>query len=257
MEQVNADRSPGRVPSGAVLVGIVAVYLVIVGVIHAVATSSLGELDYGRFPDVETIVRAVVIPVGSSIVFCVAVIGWLGWWTPVRGGDAPVERWVRVVPAVLLAAIVLGTDYATLADQGVGFTLVLLVAGLMIGLGEELMFRGIVIVALRRQGRVEGRVALVSSVVFGLAHAVNFFLDGGGNLGQIVVTGFMGWFLYVTRRSFGSVFVPAALHGLWDFGLFSGLVTTDVYGGAALFVLAELGVAILLIVRRRRIEITS
>lgn len=165
MEQVNADRTPGRVPSGAVLVGIVAVYLVIVGVIHAVATSSLGELDYGRFPDVETIVRAVVIPVGSSIVFCVA--------------------------------------------------------------------------------------------VFGVAHAVNFFLDGGGNLGQIVVTGFMGWFLYVTRRSFGSVFVPAALHGLWDFGLFSGLVTTDVYGGAALFVLAELGVAILLIVRRRRIEITS
>jgi membrane protease YdiL (CAAX protease family) len=79
----------------------------------------------------------------------------------------------------VVAAIVLGTDYGTLVDKGIWFILVLLFGAGLIGLGEELMFRGIAVVALRQEGRTEPRVALLSAVLFGLAHTVNFFVDGG------------------------------------------------------------------------------
>lgn len=241
----------------AALIGVIVAYLALIGVSHAVATSSVEGLDYGRFPDVEAVLRAVIVPVGLSVVFCAAVIQVLGWWTPVLGGDRPVQPWIRIVPILLVAAIVLGTDYGTLVDKGIWFTLVLLFGAGLIGLGEELMFRGIAVVALRQEGRTEPRVALLSAVLFGLAHTVNFFIDGGGNLLQVVTTLYMGWFLYLVRRLTGGLLVPAAIHALWDFGLFSGIVTTEVYPGALLFVLVQAVLAVVMIRRRAQVEIAG
>lgn len=239
------------------LVAAIVVYLAIIGVAHLVSTSSLDNLDYGRFPDITTIVRATVIPVALSIVFCVAIINSLGWWMPVLRNDPPVQRWVLLIPTALFGAIVAGTDYGTLSDKGTAYTVWLLVASLMIGLGEELMFRGIAVAALRLKGRTETTVALWTSVLFGAAHAVNWFVDGGGNVLQIVTTMFMGWFLYLTRRATRGLLVPIVLHGLWDFGLFTGNVTSPIYGGVIVFLTVELLLIPVVLVRRRRIEVVA
>jgi membrane protease YdiL (CAAX protease family) len=47
----------------------------------------------------------------------------------------------------------------------------LVALGVVVGFGEELMFRGIGVIAFRRAGFSEGRVALWSSLVFGLVAA--------------------------------------------------------------------------------------
>jgi len=239
------------------LAGLVIVYLVLLAVVHRVATASVDGLDYGSFPDGGVVLRAVVIPVGLSVVLCAVVIQLLGWWAPVLGGDAPVQRWIRIVPILLVAAIVLGIDYGTLADKGIGFTLVLLSGAALIGLGEELMFRGIVVVALRDAGHRESRVTLWSAVAFGAAHTVNFFVDGGGHVLQIATTLVMGWFLYLVRRLTGGLLVPVVIHALWDFGLFSGIVTSEPYPGAFLFILAQVVLAVVVIRRRSQVELAG
>ena len=159
--------------------------------------------------------------------------------------------------AALIVAILLGTDYSTLGDKGTTFTVWLLVGALLIGFGEELMFRGIAVAALRLNGRSETTVAVCTSLLFGAAHAVNWLIDGGGSVLQIVTTMFMGWFLYLTRRATRGLFIPVLIHGLWDFGLFSGNVTTPLYAGVAAFLVVEFGLIPVVIVRRHRIEVAA
>lgn len=68
-------------------------------------------------------------------------------------------------------------NYSGLADKGGKFTLLLVLAALFVGFSEEGMFRVVVMTSLRRHGLTEGKVALWSSVIFGLVHIAN--LIGG------------------------------------------------------------------------------
>ena len=71
----------------------------------------------------------------------------------------------------------------------------LVVGFLFIGVSEELMFRGIGVTAFRQAGFTEGKVALWTCVLFGLAHATNIFSEGVGALTQVLVTVVAGYFL--------------------------------------------------------------
>jgi hypothetical protein len=253
---ITDDRSRRKLPF-FVLLAVIVSYLAVLLVANAISTISLHQLDYGRFPDITTIVRVLFIPVGLSVVFCIGVIHGLGWWRPVLAQDPPVQRWVLLIPTVIVLAILIGTDYGALADRKASFVISLLVGSLLIGIGEELMFRGIVVAALRLKGRKETTVALWSSLLFGAAHTMNWFFDGGGHVMQVISTIFMGWFLYLTRRATRGLLVPILLHALWDFGLFSGNFGKSVYPGALAFIAAQVLLVPFVIFRRRRVEVPA
>ena len=125
----------------------------------------------------------------------------------------------------------------------------------MVGFGEEFMFRGLAISALRDRGLTEGRVALWSSVLFGAAHSMNLIVVGPKALVQVIITVLAGYFFYLVRRWSGGIMVPAVLHGLWDFGLFSGNIGPDeAYTGAVLFILADLVLGVVVLRRRRKVD---
>ena len=88
-----------------------------------------------------------------------------GWWRPVLHDHKPVQRWLAVVPIMLSISILIGVNYAELADKSIGYVLVLLIATQLVGWGEEGMFRGIGVTTLRVNGLTEGKVALWSSVI--------------------------------------------------------------------------------------------
>ena len=113
------------------------------------------------------VVWAMVVPLGAAFVFVYSLITYLGWWPAVVHEPKPVQRWVWAVPIIFLVAIALGINYGGLADRGLGFTLLLLLATQFVGWGEEGMFRCISVTTMRRHEWTEGRVALWSSVVFG------------------------------------------------------------------------------------------
>ena len=140
--KVVLDVADVRRLSLAALAAIVVADLVIVQGVGLLS----GADDFGT---TERVALGLLLPVGASLVFVYAVVAALGWWRPVFVDDRPVQRWVRIVPIVFGAAILLAIDYGALADKGAGFVAVLLLAALCVGFAEEGMFRGITVTALR------------------------------------------------------------------------------------------------------------
>lgn len=245
--------SARRLPLWGFFVLLIA-YLAVVQVLGVLLTRGL-DVQYAAPTTIAELWRGIAVPVGASLLLVVAAITALGWWRPVLIEENPVRGWVVVVPVVQLVAILLATNYGGLAERGLGFTLLLLLSTLLVGFGEELMFRGIGVTVFRRNGFSEGKVALWSSVIFGLAHATNLINTGFGALAQVLLAAVSGYFFYLVRRRGGGVLLPAVVHGLWDFSLLSGAVVPgESYLGVVASVLAIIVLAVVLVVRRDRIH---
>ncbi len=197
------------------------------------------------------------IPLGAAFVFTYAVIAVLHWWRPVLRDDRPVQRWIWIVPAVFAAGILAAIDYSALAHNGIGYVLVLVIATQFVGWGEEGMFRGIGVTALRQHGFTEGKVALWSSVVFGAAHLTNLIGGGASAFPQAIIVSAAGYFFYLIRRVSHGNIANSVIHGLFDFSLISGtgiLAHQKIYPGSAGAILVYLILIAVLLIRRRHIE---
>lgn len=213
------------------------------------------DADYAKFDTIEAITHGLWVTVGLGALVVLVALAVLRWWRPVfvEPVQSRLPRWTWVFPGVMLFAVFAGTAYSRLADKGAAFTIALLVGALFVGVSEEGIFRGIGVVTFRQAGYSEGMVALWTCVLFGLAHATNIFSEGVGALPQVLVTSLAGYFFYVTRRVSGGLWVPIVLHGLWDFGIFTGLIGDEIYVGAAVFMLADIVLAIVAIVTIRKV----
>lgn len=239
----------------AAFIGVVIVYLAIVQGTGLLLKPS--GFDYGVLPDANSVWRTITLPVTLSILFAAAVVSYLRWWRPVVRDDKPVQNWVKIVPAFLLLSILLTTDYSNLFDRSVGLVLLLLVSTLLVGVGEELMFRGLGVITFRGAGLSEGKVALWSSVVFGAVHMTNLFTEGPSAFLQAAVVSVTGYFFYLTRRSAGVIFVPMVLHGLYDFSVFShaiGLTESNTNLQSLVPLLVNIILVVIVVVRRKHIE---
>lgn len=242
-----------RLPVWAFVI-IVVVYLVILQGLGKLLTSGL-HTTYAAPTSVNELWRSITVPVFASLVFVYAVAGVLGWWRPVFTDDRPVRRWVWVIPAIMAVTFVAGVNYSGLGRNGGGFTVLLAISMLGVGFAEEGMFRGLGVVTFRASGFGEAQVALWTCVVFGLAHASNLIGEGPKALIQVLVTVLAGYFFYLTRRVSRGLVVCAIAHAIWDFGLVSSqVVPNETYAGAFLFLLADVIMAVILLIRRHRIE---
>jgi membrane protease YdiL (CAAX protease family) len=233
---------------------IAATYLVIVQGVSKLLTSGL-DTAYAAPVSVDQLWRGITVPVFISLAFVYAVVAGLGWWRPVFTDGKPVRRWVWLIPVIMVGTVLAGVNYIALGRKGAGFTALLALSMLAAGFAEEGMFRGLGVVTFRGNGFTEGKVAWWTCVLFGLAHATNLVSEGPRALVQVLATAVAGYFFYLTRRVSGGLAVPAVLHGLWDFGLISGLVVAgQAYAGRFLFVLADVLLAIIVLVRRHHIE---
>ncbi|WP_326843899.1 CPBP family intramembrane metalloprotease [Streptomyces sp. NBC_01558] len=127
------------------------------------------------------------------------------------------------------------------------------------GVGEELMFRGIGVHVFSRAGFSEGKIALYSSVVFGLVHISNAFGEGAQALVQALVVSTSGYFFYLCLRVRGTLLLPMLVHGLWDTSLISNLVGDSPQAslGMVLVIVLQVVLIVVLAVRRRSVEPAS
>jgi hypothetical protein len=242
-----------RLPVLAFLVLVVG-YLVLLQGLGVFLTRDM-DVEYAAPTTTDELWRSITVPVAVSLVLVYLVVAVLGWWRPVFVDDRPVARWTIAVPITMLVAVVLATNYAGLADRGLGFALLLLASTLLVGFAEEGMFRGLGVTVFRSNGFAEGKVALWSSVIFGLAHSANLISTGPKALVQVLVAALSGYFLYLIRRRSRGLLVPALIHGLWDFSLISAAVVPGKgYAGPVLNVFALLVLAVVVVVRRRLVE---
>jgi membrane protease YdiL (CAAX protease family) len=93
---------------------------------------------------------------------------------------------------------------------------------LLVGVGEETMYRGIVLHAFLTTNRVRFAM-LVSAIAFSLLHAVNVF--GGvplvGVPMQLIMTFLFGLFFAPLMLKFNNIMPLMIFHWLWDFVLFA------------------------------------
>ena len=130
------------------------------------------------------------------------------------------------LPMSRLAWILLGTFTLCIVLRGVGIAYAdidteLLVAvlclGVLVGLSEELLFRGIFLRCMRNGQMSEGAAALWTATAFGLFHLPNVFLGTGlTGLLQVLLAGLSGIALYYFRVAFGAIVVAMVMHGLFD-----------------------------------------
>ena len=260
---MNAPREPGSPSIPGRTLPYWAFGLIVIGYLAIIQgggllVTGIGDVDES-FATTSGVIYNMWIPLGAALVYTYAIVGVLGWWRPVLRDDRPVQRWVWVVPIVLVVCILSAIDYGSLAEKTAGYVVVLFVATQLVGWGEEGMFRGIGVTTLRAHGLTEGKVALWSSVIFGAVHLSNAIGHGAQAVPQAVAVSFAGYFFYLTRRVSGGNVVNSILHGLFDFSILTGtviLVDQDPYVGSAAAIAAYIVIAAILILRRRHIEVS-
>lgn len=216
-----------------------------------VAVFAFGARSNFSFPDQETVTHeALTVAIGLLVV--VAFVSWLRWWPEVLHEQLRTGRWVWLVPASILAVSIALADYGRMREAGAAIIGTLLLAVLFIAAGEELLFRGVVLLFLRGRQR-EAIAAMLSSLMFGLIH----FPAGPV---QVVSSMVFGYLLYLTRRVSGGLVLPIAVHAAWDFSVFTSATTaTPSSGSNASVALALLSVVLLVVVAvaHRRIDVPA
>lgn len=129
------------------------------------------------------------------------------------------------------------------------------VESLMIGLFEELAFRGVLYMSVledrRRSKRQIFWVTVASSAVFGCIHIFNLFAGGspGAVLLQVGYSFLIGGMCSVVLLRTGCLWLCVLLHAVYDFGgyLIPTLGRGRIWDGATVAVTAVLGVAVAII----------
>jgi len=164
------------------------------------------------------------LPIVLGSVLLLAFAASLGWLRelfgpqPVRG-----RRWMWTGIIVVLAINASALGSLDFADAGAALIASWLLTGLFVGLAEELLTRGLVVNLMRKAGRGEIAVALVSAAVFAALHAGNFFTSDQGlsaTATQVVYTFFFGIIMYLALRLTGRLIWPILLHASTDPSLF-------------------------------------
>ena len=98
-----------------------------------------------------------------------------------------------------------------------------LVNTLLVGISEELMFRGIIHYGAKTRFGMWAAI-WIASILFGLVHALNGFLTGefGPAFFQAVMAFFSGVMFMGLRLRQNSLIPSMLMHGLWDFSVFAG-----------------------------------
>jgi hypothetical protein len=169
------------------------------------------------------IVPALVI----APIFLFIVVAYFKWWkeTGLKWVDNNRSLLLLWLPALaIIINLALGLPANTTGGR---VLLIVLVNTLLVGISEELMFRGILLHGARSRYRFWTAILIVS-ILFGLIHALNGFITGdfGAALFQSV-TAFSSGLMYMGLRLRQNSLLPVMLvHGLWDFSVFSAGQTT-------------------------------
>lgn len=194
-------------------------YLVIV-----VALWTAVGMDYTAFAGAtRTVALGMTLTMGVLVVFLVVVVSALGWWRPVLTEPVAGPRWLLVLP-VLFVATALGPLLTVDLDRvPSGYWVALAFGCLGVGLAEELLCRGVLLVGFRGSFGEVG-AWLAATTLFALLHAINalFGQSVGTTAFQLLATFLAGTAFYVMRRISGGLVLPVLVHAFFDFGLIAG-----------------------------------
>lgn len=213
-------------PSVAVGVTVAVVYTVILSTIQQQSGIAYDEF----FDSAYNAWRGPVLSLAIGSVLLVAFVAWARWDILWRDPERlPVPRLAFVLLGAFTALVVVRASGIAYADIDTSLLVAVLCLGVLVGLSEELLFRGIFLRCMRNGHLSEGAAALWTATAFGLFHLPNVFL-GTGPVGvvQVLLAGLSGIALYYFRVAGGAIVLAMVMHGLFDVTTF---LSTD-YGAS-------------------------
>jgi hypothetical protein len=200
-----------------VMVVYLAIYVPAGGVIARLADRSYSEDDLLSSAGTIFIQLTGGLIVGSLVLIAFTTV--MGWNAEIFGRQSIYRsRWMWLAPVIVLTPIilrVLGIDWG---GRGLQVSMMMMATGLLIGFSEELLYRGVAVKMLRSGGHREFSVAAISSLLFGLSHAVN--LVSGAQVTTVLATVpytiAFGVLMYLSMRAVGFIVAAMILHGLTD-----------------------------------------
>lgn len=217
---------------------------VLVAVVYLALYVGIGQLvglvfghlldDGGVFASGTNVFLLLVLPIGCGAAIIAAFLLLTRMWRPVFARQPIAGRgWMWIAVVVVAYPVVLrllGIGYGEYRPEVIALTFV---AGVFIGIAEELVTRGAAVTLLRRAGHRELTVAVISSAIFAAMHLVNALGTGfTPTIGILLVYTFcFGVCMYLIMRVTGSIVWAIVAHALTDPTLFLATGGIDAVAG--------------------------
>lgn len=203
-----------------------------VAVVYTIILSTIQQMSgiqYDEFFDsADNTWRGPVFSLGIGSVLLLAFVAWARWDLLWRDPERlPMPRLAWILLGTFTVCVVIRAVGIAYADVDASLLVAVLCVGVLVGLSEELLFRGIFLRCMRNGQMSEGAAALWTATAFGLFHLPNVFLGTGlPGLTQVLLAGLSGIALYYFRVAFAAIVIGMVMHGLFDVTTF---LSTD-YG---------------------------
>jgi uncharacterized protein len=177
------------------------------------------QVTEANYDDTAALVRESIPALVVLVLLVLAVVKISG----LRVQGKPRVDWWLIGPMVLMLGPAIGLLPSLITTEDLDWKLVVavLVGTILVGMGEEGAYRGVVLNGLGQRFSPAVSVAL-SSVLFGLMHSVNVMagLTLDAAISQVIFTSILGlilgWTYLISNRNLGLVI---AMHALYDFGV--------------------------------------
>jgi uncharacterized protein len=174
----------------------------------------------------ESVSRGPGWPFIAAVAFVGAVVAWQRWRDiGLHPLPAPRSLLLAWLPLLYIAGGLGLSIHQGLPPAAV--VMWVLLNTLLVGLSEELMFRGVLFQALRHTVSIVPAVVL-TTLAFGAVHSLNVFITGDlrGAVIQSTAAALSGLFFIALRLRTGSLWPCIVVHGLWDWAAFLVLLSS-------------------------------
>lgn len=227
-----------------------ALIIVVVYVVFLALLQKLFGVPYTDIAKSSTnMLFGVLIPVAVGAVVLTIIALWSGWWKDLWRDKYHIKghAWMHIFLIILVIEIIANFIRGNISSLDIQFIIYAFIGTAFVGYSEELLTRGLLVRGARGSGFSEVKVFLIVMLVFGCIHGVNV-INGQSiiaTLEQIVTAGLAGGVFYTIFRKSGFLVIPMALHGLYDFSIFTqGTTQVNV---ATSFISITLGAAVLML----------
>jgi len=177
------------------------------------------QVGIGGFDSLVT--KHVVIGLILAPLFLFGVIRYFNWNRRELGLNAAQDWHLLLFPGLfvlifLVIAFILGLP-------PIEMIIFALINSMLVGISEELMFRGIIFRGVLSQAGYRIWSAIwITAILFGVVHVLNGFITGNfiTALAQALMAIMSGIWFHAIRIRTRSIYPAMLIHGLWDFSLF-------------------------------------
>lgn len=195
--------------------------VILIGYLAIIMIGAKIEVGSGTMSQAEMVGRQVSISLIVGFIFLSVVVAFFGWRSDV--GLSPIRSAKSLLILWLPALFILGFFSVALLiglPPAQAFIFVA-INTLLVGISEELAFRGILFSGARSALRPIGAIAL-TSIIFGAVHVLNGITTGDWVAAAMQATAatMSGLLFIAILIRTGSIIPAMIIHWLWDFGIF-------------------------------------